>query len=119
MSTIIPPCPQCGAIGKSGKYSCCGRGGSWFGNCGGVGHIKLGHTWYEGIQACKATHEQLRAIHRQSNADHPLHLSNGVANSTSVAPANAFALTSTKSPVQAPGRPLLLLMALSIMICTS
>ena len=34
--------------------SCCGRGGSWFKNCGGGGNTKLRHTWYEGIQACKA-----------------------------------------------------------------
>ena len=32
--------------------SCCGRGGSWFKNCGG-GNTKLQHTWYEGIRACK------------------------------------------------------------------
>ena len=38
---------------KSGKASCCARGGSWFGKCGGVGNANLGHTWYEGIQVCK------------------------------------------------------------------
>ena len=34
--------------------SCCGRGGSWFQSCGGDGSVRLRHTWYEGIQACKA-----------------------------------------------------------------
>ena len=39
---------------KSGMMSCCGRGGSWFGNCGSTGDTHLGHTWSEGLQACKA-----------------------------------------------------------------
>ena len=47
-------CPKCGTIAKSGKKSCCGRGGSWFKNCGGIGNTKLQHTWHEGTQACKA-----------------------------------------------------------------
>ena len=49
----VSACPRCGTIGKSGKLSCCGRGGSWFKNCGGAGNTKLYHTWHEGIQACK------------------------------------------------------------------
>ena len=47
-------CPKCGIIGKSGKLSCCGRGGSWFGNCGSAGEAKLDHKWSEGVEACKA-----------------------------------------------------------------
>ena len=47
-------CSKCGIIGKSGKLSCCGRGGSWFGNCGSAGEAKLGHKWSEGVEACKA-----------------------------------------------------------------
>merc|ERR1712032_355120 len=47
-------CPKCGNMEKSGKISCCGRGGSWFRNCGSASNAKLDHTWYEGIQACKA-----------------------------------------------------------------
>ena len=50
--TVSVVCPRCGTIGKSGGMSCCGRGGYWFKNCGGTGKIQ--HTWYEGIQACKA-----------------------------------------------------------------
>ena len=46
-------CHKCGIIGKSGQMSCCGDGGSWFENCGGSGNAKVGHTWSEGIQACK------------------------------------------------------------------
>ena len=44
-------CHKCGITKKYGKLSCCGRGGSWFGNCGSAG---LGYTWHEGIRACKA-----------------------------------------------------------------
>merc|ERR1711981_200440 len=50
----ISVCDKCGSIGKSGKASCCGRGGSWFRNCGSVGNAKFQYTWYEGIQACSA-----------------------------------------------------------------
>ena len=34
--------------------SCCGRGGSWFGNCGSVGNANFDHTWHGGITVCKA-----------------------------------------------------------------
>ena len=53
-TTTVSVCLRCGTIGKSGEMSCCGRGGSWFKNCGGGGNTKLRHTWHEGIQACKA-----------------------------------------------------------------
>ena len=56
---ISAVCPACGTIKKSGKASCCSRGGSWFGKCGGVGNANLGHTWHEGIRACKV---QFRAV---------------------------------------------------------
>ena len=45
-------CVSCGTIKKSGKHSCCARGGSWFKNCGNVGDTKFDHTWFEGILAC-------------------------------------------------------------------
>jgi len=41
--------------------SCCGRGGSWFKNCGRAGNTKFQHTWYEGIQACKS-HSQFKTV---------------------------------------------------------
>ena len=50
--TVGPVCPKCGIIKKSGKRSCCARGGAWFTNCGDVGDSNFGHTWVEGIQAC-------------------------------------------------------------------
>ena len=72
-------CPECGIIGKSGKSSCCGRGGSWSGHCGSASSAKLRHTWYEGIQACE-TWSQLKAAQgRHSNAaQQPNSSSNGV-----------------------------------------
>ena len=51
--TISATCSKCGTIKKSGKTSCCGRGGSWFRNCGSGGNSNLGYTWSEGIRACK------------------------------------------------------------------
>merc|ERR1719331_2156355 len=53
-TTISSVCPKCVTIAKSGKMSCCARGDSWFKNCGGDGHTRLQHTWYEGIKVCKA-----------------------------------------------------------------
>ena len=46
-------CPKCGATSKSGKRSCCARGGAWFKNCGDAGDTEFGHTWAEGIQTCE------------------------------------------------------------------
>ena len=61
-TTTVSVCSRCGTIGKSDKSSCCGRGGSWFRNCGGTGNAKLQHAWYEGIQACKARSQPRRVI---------------------------------------------------------
>lgn len=47
--------------------SCCGRGGSWFNNCGGGGNKKLSHTWSEGIQACKARSQSKTTIGQHRN----------------------------------------------------
>ena len=46
-------CSKCRSTKKSGKLSCCARGGAWFKNCGDAGERKFDHTWAEGIQACK------------------------------------------------------------------
>ena len=46
-------CPKCGTTKKSGKHSCCARGGSWFKKCGDGDDTKFDHTWVEGMQACK------------------------------------------------------------------
>ena len=78
MTSISSVCPKCGTMEKSGKNSCCGRGGSWFRNCGSAGNMQLRHTWYEGIRVCKTRAQSKRASGRQSNAAQRLHSSNGV-----------------------------------------
>merc|ERR1711934_458561 len=77
-TAIRTACLKCGTIKKSGKTSCCGRGGSWFGNCGRDGNAKVVRTWYEGIQVCKARSHSKAAIGRQSNAAQRLNSSSGV-----------------------------------------
>ena len=70
-TTIISSvCPKCGIIHKSGKSSCCSRGGSWFGKCRGAGNANLGRTWYEGIQACRARRSQA-VVGQQLQASEP------------------------------------------------
>ena len=45
-------CPKCGITKKSGKLSCCARGGSWFKTCGDSGDAQYNHTWIEGFRVC-------------------------------------------------------------------
>ena len=52
-ATSSTVCPNCGTAKKSGKRSCCARGGAWFKKCGDAGDTKFEHTWAEGVQACK------------------------------------------------------------------
>merc|ERR1719174_2628569 len=98
-TTISSVCPKCGIIAKSGKVSCCGHSGSWFRNCGSAGNAKLGHTWYEGIQACKTWSQFKAVIGRQSNAAQQLNPSNGagMANFTSVVIPTSTSTTSTNT----------------------
>ena len=63
-------CPKCGTMKKSGTMSCCGRGGSWFGNCASAGHTKVHHTWQEGIRACKDRQFQT-AVAQTSHGSRP------------------------------------------------
>ena len=50
--------------------SCCGRGGSWFRNCGSDGNAKLHYTWSEGIHACKLPQPQSKTgIVQEQNTD--------------------------------------------------
>ena len=66
-TTVSSACPKCGITTKSGKISCCGRGGSWFGDCGSGGDTKFGHTWYDGLQSCRAWSESKAVIVQQLN----------------------------------------------------
>ena len=61
---ISSVCAKCGIIQKSGKRSCCSRGGSWFGQCVSAGNADLGHTWYEGIRVCEARQSQAVVVQR-------------------------------------------------------
>ena len=45
-------CPRCVRVKKSGRRTCCARGGAWFRNCGAGGDTRFDHTWAEGLQAC-------------------------------------------------------------------
>merc|ERR1712187_14779 len=60
-------CPVCGFLKRSGKRSCCGKGGAWFGKCGGA-KSKLPHTWFNGIQACKPKLKSAKASKGASSA---------------------------------------------------
>ena len=99
-TTVGSVCPKCGTIGKSGKRSCCGRGGSWYRNCGSAGNTKRRHTWYEGMQTCKAR-EQLKTISGQeSNAAQHANSSNDIYTTNSktvVTAAKTFTLTSSNT----------------------
>ena len=94
-------CPTCGTIERSGKSSCCGRGGSWFRNCGSAGNTKLRQTWYEGILACK-TRAQLKTVRaqqlkfaQQSNSSHGTGMGNSKAVITA---AETFTFTPANTP---------------------
>ena len=87
--TISSVCPICGITKRSGKMSCCGRGGSWFGNCGSAGSTKLDHTWYEGLQACKARTEFETVSSQQLNKSQQQR--NGSSNGGADANSKAFA----------------------------
>ena len=53
-TTSSSVCSKCGKFKKSGTVSCCAKGGAWFGDCGNDGDAEYGHTFKEGIQACKS-----------------------------------------------------------------
>ena len=48
--------------------SCCGHGGSWFGNCGSAGSTTFGHTWSDGVQVCKEWGQSVVVIGQQLDA---------------------------------------------------
>ena len=104
---VISLCPKCGIIKKSGKASCCARGGSWFENCGSAGNTKLDHTWKEGIRVCNARQShvavgyQLRPFRPKSNAssdDASMHIKSKAVTTAAHVFASAPADTSTRMP---------------------
>ena len=53
LTTLGITCPNCGTFKKSGRVSCCAPGGAWYKKCGGVDNRNAGHSWLEGVEACK------------------------------------------------------------------
>ena len=54
VSSQMLMCSNCGTFKKSGVASCCAPGGAWYNNCGGGGGKRnMGHSWFEGAEACK------------------------------------------------------------------
>ena len=53
VASAIAICPNCGTFKRSGRVSCCAPGGAWYHNCGNVSRTNLGHSWLEGVEACK------------------------------------------------------------------
>ena len=101
MPDTIPVCSKCGIIKRSGKSSCCSRGGSWFGKCGSAGDSNHEHTWSEGILACNGWAGSKAAFGRQSNADQNFDLPDNVGLSNfniDIAAAEALKFTSSKTP---------------------
>ena len=86
-------CLKCGVIGRSGKSSCCGRGGSWFGNCGSAGNSKVEHRWYEGLQACKTRTQFKIASGEESNAAQQPNSSDGVGTESHTSMSNTSSTT--------------------------
>ena len=95
-TTIGSVCPKCGTVGKSGKTSCCGRSGSWFGNCGSFGNTKLDHTWYEDIWVCKTRSQSERA-----NRDVVQRVNSPYGDDTGTAKIFAFTSANTSIPIPA------------------
>ena len=109
--TMSTECPTCGAVEKSGKISCCGRGGAWFNTCGNVGNTQVRHTWREGIRACKARAQFKIAREQQSNPAQQLDPLNGTvtAHCTLVLTVGqTFTITSTNTSIALPNMMLLL-----------
>ena len=108
-TTTVSECPKCGTIGKSGKTSCCARGGSWFKSCGGAGNARLQHTWYEGIKACKARRQSRIAIGQRGHAaaqqksNHSSNDADMVNSKAVITAATTFTLTSVNTSTPTSG----------------
>ena len=70
MTTVDSVCLKCGVTKRSGKISCCGRGGSWFNKCGSDDDTHLDHTWHEGLQSSKARAQSKAVIAEQLKSGH-------------------------------------------------
>merc|ERR1712032_381854 len=100
-------CPKCGTIGKFGKRSCCGRGGSWFRNCGSAGNTNVDHTWYEGIQVCKARTQAKTVISHKLNAGQQKNSRYSDMSMSSLTAVNASTTASARTSMVIPSRNML------------
>ena len=106
-AAISRTCPKCGTIASSGKISCCGHGGSWFGKCGSARNAKFGHSWDDGIRACRvgqfeiAVAQQLSASRRQSSGASS-NVSVGMRSNEGFAASRFSVATTTEAPITTP-----------------
>merc|ERR1719201_1427693 len=98
-TTIRSVCPKCGSTKKSGRTSCCGHGGSWFGDCRNPGNTKFHHTWYKGIQSCKTRSQLKKSSGQESHAAQVLNSHNVVAMGNSSKAVATATQTFTHTPV--------------------
>ena len=113
MSVTTSLCPECGIIRKTGKLSCCARGGSWFRTCSAAGDTSLGHTWKEGIAVCKARQSRVAVHHasqQNSNASSD-DASMGINDKFAIATAQIFEATPANMSISMAG-------ATSVMLST-
>ena len=107
IATLAPfhsVCHKCGVIKKSGKNSCCGRGGSWFKHCASVSNADLHHTWYEGIHVCETRPQSKRASGHEAQRLTPCNgVDLGISNSVTTTP-KVFAVTSGNTSILISGR---------------
>merc|ERR1712187_391231 len=87
-------CAKCGTVGKKKRPSCCGKGGSWFRDCGSAGNKKVGHTWFEGIAVCKP---QKKAMAKSAVDEKSAESSEGAAGAI-ITTAKKLVLKSEKTP---------------------
>jgi len=97
-TVVASGCLTCGTIQKSGKLSCCARGGSWFGNCAATANAKVQHTWYEGIQTCKGRKSKTAVLAQQQSNASSGDAGNFTNSTTDMTPSNVHAKTSVKAP---------------------
>jgi len=90
---VSSTCAKCGTVGKSRRLSCCGRGGSWFRDCGSAGNKKVSHTWFQGIKACKAQNKIKNKAAKRAIGEESADSSDGAVEAI-VTTAKKFAFTS-------------------------
>ena len=97
-AAMLSACPHCGTVAKSGKVSCCGHGGAWFGTCGSPGSGSFEHSWYEGMQACNTWFNAAAKLSSSNRADIPVSVA-------AIVTARSFTFSTSDRIAPAPDRP--------------